>query len=174
MKTVNKVLALATIVVALLSTVGECNAQGPRGKEFGFGIIIGEPLGLTAKYWVNKENALVFDIGASYFGAPRFQVDYLWHLNVFQSQIVKLYAGPGLGLGFGTEGSGFWYKDKYHRGYWIYREEGLGVAMRVMVGVNIIPRNTPIEIFFELGPNMGVIPNFGVGLDAAVGIRFYP
>lgn len=159
-------------IVAITTQSG--NAQGPRGKEFGFGIILGDPLGLTGKYWVSNENAMVFDFGASYFGSPRIQFDYVWHLDVFKSQIVKLYAGPGLGLGFGRPGYSVWYIDNRGRERWYYRDSGLGVAVRVMVGVNIIPRATPLEIFLELGPNIGIVPGFGAALDAAVGIRFYP
>ncbi len=160
-------------LIAVMATLG-CHAQGPRGNAFGFGIVLGEPLGLTAKYWVSRENALQAHIGASYFGSPRLQVDYLWHLDVFKSQVVKLLAGPGMGIGFGHGGSGFWYKDR-GRKYWYYDEgRDFGLAMRVITGLNIIPKNTPIEIFVELGPNIGIAPSFGVGLDAGIGIRFYP
>jgi hypothetical protein len=162
------------ILVVLLGTAFGLRAQGPRGNQFGFGIILGEPLGLTGKLWVSRENALQLHVGASYFGSPRLQVDYLWHLDVFKSQIVKLIAGPGIGFGFGEGGSTFWYKDR-GRKYWYVHDDGdMGVAVRVITGINVIPRNTPIEIFFELGPNIGIIPDFGVGIDAGVGIRFYP
>jgi len=147
-------------------------AGGPKGKEFGFGIIIGEPLGLTGKYWLNNENALVFNVGASYFGAPRIMVDYLWHMDVFHSKVVKLYAGPGASIGIGNESSGFLYKKG--RQYWYYRDDTFGASVRCVVGLNIIPERTPIEIFAELGPNIGIVPGFGVALDGAVGIRFYP
>ena len=150
-------------------------AQGPKGKDFGFGIVIGEPLGVTVKYWTSKENALQGSIGGSYFGAPRVQVDYLWHINAFNSSIVKLIAGPGIGIGFGHEGSGIWYKENGKYDKWYYRpNDGIGVGVRVITGINIIPRNTPVEIFLEIGPNIGITPGFGVALDAGVGIRFYP
>lgn len=161
-------------IVLWFSLSLNASAQGPKGKDFGFGIILGEPLGITAKLWTSNENAWQAHLGASYFGAPRLQVDYLWHLNVFKSQVVKLIAGPGLGIGFGHEGSGFWYKDR-GRKYWYYRDdEDFGFGVRVITGINIIPKATPIEIFVELGPNIGIYPGFGVGLDAGVGIRFYP
>jgi len=150
-------------------------AQGPKGKDFGFGIVVGDPLGVTVKYWTSNENALQASLGASYFGAPRLQVDYLWHINAFNSSIVKLIAGPGVGVGFGHEGSGIWYKGTGKNDKWFYRADaGLGIGVRVITGINIIPRNTPIEIFLELGPNIGISPGFGVALDAGVGIRFYP
>ena len=169
-----RVRTLVVMGLLVLGSTISMQAQGPKGKDFGFGIVLGEPLGLTLKYWTSKENAWQGSIGASYFGAPRVQVDYLWHLNVFKSDVVKLIAGPGAGIGFGQEGSGFWYKDKGQK-YWYYRDDAdFGIGVRVITGINIIPRNTPIEIFLELGPNIGIYPDFGVGLDAGVGIRFYP
>lgn len=170
----NRIVAIALFVTVMITMPVIACAQGPRGNNAGFGIILGEPLGLTAKFWLNRENALQAHLGASYFGAPRLQADYLWHLNVFNSQVVKLLAGPGVGIGFGHEGSGFWYKEKGQK-YWYYREDAsFGLGVRVITGLNIIPKNTPIEIFVELGPNIGIYPGFGVGLDAGVGIRFYP
>lgn len=164
------VVAVALMVASTLSST----AQGPKGRDFGFGIVLGDPLGLTLKYWASNENAWQASIGASYFGAPRIQVDYLWHLNVFKSDVVKLLAGPGAGIGFGRQGSGLWYKERGDK-YWYYREnDNFGFGVRVITGINIIPRNTPIEIFLELGPNIGIYPDFGVGLDAGIGIRFYP
>jgi hypothetical protein len=46
--------------------------------------------------------------------------------------------------------------------------------MRAIFGINVVPTRTPLEIFGELGPLIAFSPGFGVGLDAAVGIRFYP
>jgi hypothetical protein len=167
-------LSVLLLVLAIICSFQPVAAQGPKGKNFGFGIILGDPLGGTVKYWLNKENALTGSIGASYFGAPRLQVDYLWHFDAFSSSVVKMYAGPGLGLGFGSEGSGIWYKGK--RGNFYYRDgdDGLGIAVRAVFGLNIVPKRSPLEIFAELGPNVGLIPGFGVAIDAAVGVRFYP
>jgi len=167
--------SLVATLIVLCASISSLLAQGPQGKEFGFGIVIGEPLGVTVKYWTSRENALQASLGASYFGAPRVQVDYLWHINAFNSSIVKLIAGPGLGVGFGQEGSGIWYKDNGKHDTWYYRPEaGVGIGVRVITGINIIPRNTPLEIFLEIGPNIGISPGFGVALDAGIGIRFYP
>ncbi len=148
-------------------------AQGPQGKSFGFGIILGTPLGATVKLWTASDQAFVGDIGASYFGPLRVQADYIWHFDVFHSSIVKMYSGPGLALAFGqAEPHGPFYDNRFFDD-----EPGathLGVGARVIVGLNIIPRRTPVEIFAELGPLIAFVPNVGVGLDGGIGIRFYP
>jgi hypothetical protein len=167
-----KYLLLLLITVILLNQ-SEINAQSPQGKDFGFGIILGDPTGGTLKWWTQRDNAFVFDIGSSYFGSPRIGVDYLWHFNAFNSDVAYLFAGPGGVIGFGETRGGFWYK---HRGDWFFVRERseVGIAARGVFGVNVIPRNTPIETFFELGVLLGLAPAFGTAIDAAIGIRFYP
>jgi hypothetical protein len=140
----------------------------PQGKEFGFGFILGDPTGGSAKLWLTRDNALAFNIGKSYFGSPRIGVDYLWHFNAFDSDIANLYAGPGGVLGFG-EGRGFWYRNKFVR-----RGGEAGLGGRAMFGVNVVPRRTPLEIFLEFGVLIAFIPDFGSTADAAIGVRFYP
>mgnify|MGYP000878532455 CR=1 FL=1 len=161
---------LLYILTVFLLVSANTQAQSPRGKDFGFGIVLGDPTGLTVKYWTQNTNAFVFDLGASYFGSPRIGMDYLWHFNAFNSNEVKLYAGPGVALGIG-EGNGFWYKDK-EDGFLHRDNAGLGV--RGVFGLNFVPRSTPIEIYAELGTLVGLVPDFGAAVDAAIGFRFYP
>ena len=151
-------------------------AQGPMGRDFGFGIVLGEPLGGTVKFWTAPDQAFVGSIGGSYFGAPRLGLDYLWHFDAFHSGVVKMYAGPGLAIGFG-QGYYYWFYGKHGKygDVFYYREPGTtGIAMRVVLGLNIIPRRTPIELFLEAGPLIGISPGFGTAFDLAAGIRFYP
>ena len=157
-------------IMFLLLIIGftEIFPQSPQGKEVGFGIILGDPIGGTLKFWTDRDNALVIDLGSSFFGKPRIGVDYLWHFEAFDSDIANLYAGAGGALGFG-EGKGFWYDNKFHR---TRNEVGLGA--RGVFGVNVVPRHTPLETFFEIGVLLGFTPDFGSAVDAAIGIRFYP
>jgi len=168
-----KISVIVLLIFFTLLFVKESNAQfKPRGGNFGFGIVLGDPTGATLKLWTNSENALVFGIGGSYFGSPRIGVDYLWHFDAFNSRIVNLYAGPGGALGLGR-GSGFWYKEGKDKFY--YRDnDGIGLAARGIFGLNVVPERTPLEIFFEFGALLGLAPDFGSALDVALGIRFYP
>ena len=162
-----KLLKISIILVLLIVCSAEQYAQSPKSKDFGFGIILGEPTGITLKWWMDSDNALVADLGKSYFGSPRIGVDYLWHFNAFESDIANLYAGPGGALGFG-KGNGFWNDDKYEH------DDELRLGARGVFGVNVVPRKTPLEIFFEIGVLMELAPDFDSAADAALGIRFYP
>ncbi len=160
------------VVLFILLTVISCNSfgQSPQGKKIGFGIMAGDPTGLTLKIWSGYTNAWVIDVGSSYFGSPRVNVDYLWHFNAFDSRVAELYAGPGGVIGFGT-GHGFYYSGD--DGFY-YRKTGAGLGVRGVFGVNIVPERTPLEIFFEAGVLIGLSPDFGSAVDAALGLRFYP
>lgn len=159
-------------VLILLGTIfNNSYAQSPEGKNLGFGIILGDPTGLTLKYWTQRENALVFDLGASYFGSPRIGVDYLWHFDAFRSNIAKLYAGFGGVLGIG-EGRGFYYTE--HHGFYFRSDNSAGLGVRGVFGINVIPRTTPLEFFLELGLLVGLTPDVGSAGDVGIGMRFYP
>lgn len=156
------------IVIITFSGLSKAQTYSPNGKEFGFGIMVGDPLGGTLKFWTQRDNAFVVDVGSSYFGSPRIGVDYLWHFNAFNSPIANLYAGPGGVLGIG-EGNGFYFEGKYQRS-----SGSVGLGARGVMGVNITPRNTPIEAFFELGVLLALTPEVDSGFDVGLGVRFYP
>ena len=156
------------ITLLMISGLSEAQSYSPNGKEFGFGIMVGDPLGATLKFWTQRDNAFVVDVGSSYFGSPRIGVDYLWHFNAFKSPIANLYAGPGGVIGIG-EGNGFWYNGRYHRA-----GGDVGIGARGGVGVDLVPRDTPLEAFFEIGVLLALAPDFSSGVDVGLGIRFYP
>ena len=148
-------------------------SYAPMGRSFGFGLVFGDPLGGTMKFWLSGNTAIAVSIGADVFGAPRIGADYLWHFNAFRSSVVNLYAGPGVALGFGYGGDYILYRVGHDT--WIYRPGGgPGVAVRGILGIDVDPTNTPIEMFLELGPMLGLVPAYGMRFDAALGIRFYP
>lgn len=152
----------------LIAYFSNTYAQSPEGKKFGFGIMGGDPTGGTAKFWMNDINAIDVDLGSSYFGSPRINVDYMWHFYPFDTRIANLYAGAGGSLGFGKN-SGFYYKDRFFR-----TSSQLGVGARGIFGVDVDPPRTPLEVFLEFGVLMAVAPDFGSSADIALGIRFYP
>lgn len=168
--------ALVLLLLAGLSI--PAMAQGPKGKSFGVGFSLGDPTAVSFRFWTSRENSWDLAVGASYLGNPHVHGDYLWHFNdAFNSRIVSLYAGVGAALGFGDKHDG-WVLIRYKKGkdYWYYgdRNDDLVVAAKGTFGLNIIPRNTPLDIFLELNPIIGISPGFGFDIMPALGIRFYP
>jgi hypothetical protein len=166
-----KFILLILIVYAVIF-ISSSYAQSPEGKNFGFGLMVGDPTGLTIKFWTQRSSAIVIDVGGSYFGSPRIGIDYLWHFNAFRSNVTKLYAGFGGALGIG-EGKGLYYSNNEGR-FYFRTHNGLGTGARGVIGVNFIPQSAPLEIFLELGMLVGLTPSFGSAFDSGLGIRFYP
>jgi hypothetical protein len=165
------------LTVVFLSLAAAAEAQGPKGRSFGFGLQFGDPTAVTLRWWTSKANSWDAAVGVSHLGNPHVHAGYLWHFNdVFDSRVVSLYAGVGAMAGFGEKGDWVWSKGrKWNKDYWYYDDhEGMVLAARGIFGLNIIPRNTPLDIFFELDPILGVMPGFGFDIMGSLGLRFYP
>jgi len=134
----------------------------------GIGIIIGEPTGISTKVWTSHETA--FDIGLGwsmhgdrmnnlyYNGTSRvhIHVDYLWHSfeAIHSSERYPLYFGLGGRL---NSSSG----------------NDLSLAIRGVLGIAWLPRETPIDIFLEFVPMIQLTSSVSSGLEAAIGARYY-
>ena len=171
----------ATLLFLFLLTISVSHpvqAQGPQGKSFGIGFSVGEPTAVSARFWLSRENSWDAAIGSSWIGNPHIHADYLWHFNdAFNSRIVSLYAGVGGVLGFGDKDKGWfvvWKRGKKVEERWYYGDNEFAIAAKGVFGLNIIPRNTPLDIFLELNPILGISPGFGFDIQPALGIRFYP
>ncbi len=136
---------------------------------FGMGIILGEPTGLSAKLWTSSNNAFDFGLGVGLggdrikyngiydnSGRIHFHMDYLWHSFNAISSSEKFPLYYGIGGRFNTSGG---YEDSF--------------GIRGVFGIAWFPRNTPIDVFFELVPVFQVTPLTGLGVDAGIGIRYF-
>jgi hypothetical protein len=139
-------------------------------RHFGLGVIIGEPTGISAKLWVSSKTAFDFGLGWSVGGdrignynggfngesRVHFHMDYLWHWfdAINSSERFPLYTGVG-----GRINTGAGYSNS--------------AAVRGVIGIAWLPRQTPIDIFLELVPSLQVVPSTGFGIDAGLGIRYF-
>src|SRR5258708_36092735 len=156
-KRIAKFIVLGLLVFPLLQP-RQSIAQ-PQG-DFGFGLILIEPLGATVKYWTAPNQAIDADIGESYFGLPRVDVDYLWHFNSFNSHVLLLYGGIGAAFGFGSSGYYDLYYSRDFEGhpfyYRAYYNSTFGFGIRMLFGLDIIPKRVPFEFFAQVGPLIGI------------------
>lgn len=146
-------LVLISVFFVLLSVSSYSQTRG-----FGLGVMVGEPTGLSAKYWISGQNALDFGLGYSFVrkGRLHFHMDYLFHhQNIFRStENFALYYGPGFRLKT-VEG------------------DDARLAFRFGVGLVWLPRNAPIDVFVEVAPLLDIIPATDFGVNAALGLRFF-
>lgn len=156
-----KLLYLLLITFSLLLSAQQVSAQE---KNFGLGVMLGEPTGISAKLWTSNNNALAFGLGWSAYH-PRydesgsrvhFHIDYLWHsFDAIRSE-EKFVFHYGIGGRFKDRGG-----------------DNGSLAIRGVGGLNWLPRNAPIDVFFELAPSLELTPSTGFALDGALGARFY-
>ena len=143
------------LIILILSTISPAQDKG-----YGIGIVLGEPSGLSGKYWMNNTNALDFGIGFSFtnFNNNRLQLncDYLWHnydlINTTERLVI--YFGPGIKIL--TGGS---------------NDAKLGV--RGVAGIGWFSKDAPIDVFFEIAPLVYIIPGTILKIDGGIGARYY-
>jgi hypothetical protein len=145
---------LLTLLCLLAVGTGQLWAQ--KAGEFGAGVVLGSPTGITGKYWLNGSRAL--DAGLGFDSNVLIYGDYLWHSFQVLPQPAEgkmpLYLGLGLQLG-----------DTRH--------DNNDLSLRAVGGISYwLPRN-PIEIFFELVPVFHFSQNGGSDLNAGLGLRYY-
>jgi hypothetical protein len=167
------------LVLAFLMCVPESSAQRrprPRGggtpfaanKTFGIGLMLGEPIGLTAKYYLSDSTALDFAFGEY----DRFRedddlgvhMDFLWHpLSLASAEpfVVPLYFGLGGRVVGDDDGPD---------------DDDIDLAVRAPVGVALDFNRVPLDVFFELALLIELVNDDSeddVDLDAAIGVRYY-
>jgi hypothetical protein len=130
-----------------------------QDKGVGIGAMIGEPTGLSAKYWLNDINALDFGLAYSFVrnnSAVSLHADYIYHaFDVIKSNYrIPLYYGFGARLRF-VNGA----------------DNSLGA--RGIIGLAWLNDQSPFDVFFEVVPVFNLFPSTSLNLDAALGARYY-
>ena len=119
-------------VVFLVLSLSNTYAQ----KDFGIGIILGDPTGLSAKLYTGSNNAFDFAAAWSFKGDGHLllQADYVWHssLSRTSSGMFALYYGIGGRIIFSDDPN---------------------VGVRIPVGIDYIFSNAPVDIFLEVVPD---------------------
>lgn len=154
-------------------STGRPSSSASSGN-FGLGLMLGEPTGLSAKYWLSRNNALQFGLTYSFDHYVALLTDFLWHFpGLFGSSSAASQFVPYVGIGgellFDT---GYYepYDGRYYRGHW---HDGFNLGMRVPLGIEFLPHKAPIGIFAELVPGIGLIPGVFGFFQGDIGIRFY-
>jgi hypothetical protein len=150
-----------TIISLFLSVL---SANTFAQDKFGLGVILGEPTGLSLKYWLGKEHAIDGAVAWSYSENDSLQLhtDYLVHnYDVFNTDELPFYCGLGARLKF---------KEDDGRG----RNENHAIfGIRIPLGVTYVFDDAPVDLFFELVPVLDLAPDVELDVNAAIGLRIY-
>lgn len=149
---------------ALLILPGAAQAAHASHGNVGIGLQLGEPTGITGKFWLGGNNAVDVTIGWNII-SDRFtvQAGYLWHfpLDVTTGSLAA-YVGVG-----GLFGGG-----NYRPNHPNYPDEAyVLLAGRVPLGLEYI--YNPVSFYAELDPLLELLPGPGLGIGGGIGFRFY-
>ena len=147
-------------------------AQEYEKGLFGIGLIVGEPTGVSAKYYLGEDADYAVDgaIGAGLIDTGiHAHGDFLLHPWILERQEafdMPLYVGPG--LRFLLEDGGRGLDDIVH------------VGIRGVVGALFDFRKLPLDVFIEVAPILewkfsdnDDEAGLGFSINAAAGVRYY-
>jgi hypothetical protein len=144
-------------------------------KQFGLGLELGEPTGITGKLFLTPDQALDFGLGDiyhHYYGGDGLHLyaDYLWHPVVLTSAEafeLPFYVGVG---------GRVWFFDYACPGGTCNGAEAFGV--RVPLGISFDFNNVPLDIFIQAVPTLDFFRDYRnhdvyLDIDFSVGIRYW-
>ena len=153
------------LVMGVAAFFSTAQAMAAAPHNFGVGVILGEPTGISVKKWLNDSNAIDGAVAWSLSDNEFFQIhgDYLFHAyNVFKTNGIQgrlpLYYGVGGRVGFNDQHDG----SRHTR-----------VGIRFPIGITYLRNNAPFDLFVELVPVLDVAPSTSVRLSLSIGGRFY-
>jgi hypothetical protein len=158
-----------SLVAAAIFCSTPASAQEEKGL-FGIGVIIGEPTGVSAKYYLSDTTAFDAAVGGAFIKSGiQGHADFLWHPWTLESQssfVLPAYLGPGLRV-LVRDGDGS-------------KESATFIGLRGVVGALLDFRKLPLDVFVEVA---GVVDygiadaeddkGFGLSINAGAGVRYY-
>lgn len=147
--------ASAILCLALLAAAPAAASSVDTG-DHELGIVLGEPSGLSYKYWTTWNTAVDFGFAWSFGndGHVHIHADYLLHnFDFFEdgADNFPLYAGIG-----GR----------------VRLEDDSRIGLRLVVGAEYILEDTPLTFFFEIAPILDFAPETEASANGGLGLRY--
>lgn len=147
-------LIFAAVLTTAAIFAGAMSASAIEIQESGFGVILGEPIGGSAKLWFDQSRAMDLGIGLS-DGNLAFWGDALWHDWTLLPQLTGGKLGGYLGAGMQ-----------------IRTGDDTRFGIRTLIGVSFRPTGHPLEVFAEAGPLFRLTQGGDVDAIGGVGLRY--
>jgi hypothetical protein len=150
-------------IVAAVALLGVLAAVAPGQAGTGLGVIVGEPTGISAKFWTGGNTAI--DAAAAWslykYQALHVHANLLFHsFDLLDVPAGALPAYVGVGGRMKLAGNSDEYKD-------------FRLGVRVPVGLEYLFDGIPIGLFIEVAPVLDILPGTGFGVNGAAGARWY-
>lgn len=149
-----KLLVMMSFLVLSVSSMA-------RAENFGLGIILGDPTGLSGKMKLNEahslDGALAYSSGKH--SGTQFHADYLWD----RARTWATDQGP-LHMYYGLGGRLISYNDEH-------KHSQISLGPRGSLGLSFDIHNPNIELFGELAAILELTPDISADIDAGIGAR---
>ena len=150
---------LRLTLVALAVLVAMAVAQPGGAGKLGVGLMAGEPSGISAKAWLSPNTAL--DAGLAWYswwaeGGLHVHADFLYHFNNLVPDLEFATLPPYIGIGGRIK-----FEEKSH------------IGARVPLGVTMLFKEFPVDLFLEVVPIVNLIPSTKADWNSAIGFRYY-
>lgn len=128
-----------------------------QGEGFGLGIIVGEPTGVSGKYWLDRTNALDGALAWSFLdeGSLYLHANYIHHhfeVIDLSSGEMPLYYGGGLKMKFASD---------------------FILGIHIPLGIAYHFEEAPLDVFLEIRPGLNLIPETRFDMSGGIGVRYY-
>jgi len=140
-------------LVIFIMILLEISLFAVKKNDYGAGIMVGEPTGITLKY----KNFPILGFAWSFDNYLHIHADY-WIDQMTLTKKVDLFYGGGIK---------YKYRDDEKK-----KDNGSSIGIRLPVGVQFFPKKR-IEIFFELAPGIMIIPDTEISFNIGLGCRYY-
>jgi hypothetical protein len=151
-----KVRRVAILLVLLAAFAEPAAAQG---SGVGLGVIVGEPTGLSLKFWQSRTTAIDVAAAWSFADQSAFHLhgDVLFHkfdaLKVEKGQL-PFYFGIG--------------------GRVKFTDNDTLVGIRIPLGLDyLFGGGTPLDVFVEIVPIVDLAPSTDASLNGSLGLRYW-
>jgi hypothetical protein len=172
---------LLGLVFSGISSIPTASAQAGTHSQygqgdFGVGLMIGSPTGITAKKYLAEQHAVDAALGWGY-GGSHFHADYLYEKkDVLGESEARLgwFVGIGGQVQMERNRNGYYYNRRYHRDDYRRDRNYLHLGARVPLGLELRFQSLPkFEFFGEVALGFEIIEYPGPTLDGGIGTRFY-
>ena len=147
-----------SILLVVVSLFIISNLHYGQQKGFGLGVVLGEPTGISAKFWLTSGTALDFGLGYSFTSSNSlfdFYADYVFHNSdmIHSEENFVVYYGPGARLKI--------------------KESTSRLGVRGVIGILWLPRGTNFDVFIEIAPILDIIPATKFDFSGGIGGRYF-
>lgn len=153
------------IMIGLLMQAGVVSSAARAGTppfdagSRGFGLLFGEPWGITGKLRLMNARAVDAGIAASPYRYAFLYSDYLFRLIEHRGTELSIGVGGGFLI---TGPSGF-------RG----ATRSFLICARIPIGVEYAVPDSSVGVFLEAVPALALLPDFFDFMQGGIGVRFY-